>query len=59
MDEPNVTIGRLRESIENAKRLKRELEQRIAELSKLIETAEGIKDTAVRTVEVKEGPFGH
>jgi len=59
MDERDVTNERLRESIENAKRLKRELEQKIFELSKLIETAEGIKDGAVRTVEAKEGPSGH
>ena len=51
MDDKDSTIQRLKESIENAKQLKGELERRIAELSKLIQSAETLKDTGVRAIE--------
>jgi ABC-type transporter Mla subunit MlaD len=51
MDDKDTTIQRLKESIENAKQLKGELEQRMAELSNLIQSAETLKETGVRAIE--------
>jgi hypothetical protein len=55
MDERELLLERLRKSVEDSKRLKAELEQTVAMLSKLIETVEGAKDTAERI----KGQEGH
>jgi hypothetical protein len=43
MDEQELTIRRLRQSIEDAKILKRELRKRIVELSKIIKKPDGTR----------------
>jgi len=43
-------IERLQRSIEDAKRLKAELDRRTVELSKLIESAEALRDRGMRSI---------
>jgi hypothetical protein len=50
MKDLDATIRQLRESIENAKQLKRDLELKISDLSKLIESAEALRDRGMRVI---------
>jgi F0F1-type ATP synthase membrane subunit b/b' len=59
MDEREHGIERLRQSIEDAKRLKAELEQRIADLNKRIKESKSLKGKSRKSKGFKPNSWGH
>jgi hypothetical protein len=53
--ERGLRLNRLREAIEESKRLQREIQRRTADLKRLLKKAEGLKAAARRASDFKPG----